>query len=67
MGGANGAGGMDYILTPTAIQQKLSIRKFDGTELCRGLGSGFFDSYVFARDQARRVVIRLPLVGRREG
>uniref|UniRef100_A0AAV1TR58 RxLR effector candidate protein n=1 Tax=Peronospora matthiolae TaxID=2874970 RepID=A0AAV1TR58_9STRA len=28
---------------PSASQQKLNIRKFDGTELYRGLGSGFFD------------------------
>ena len=28
---------------PTAIQRKLNIRKFDGTELYKGLGSGFFD------------------------
>uniref|UniRef100_M4BU28 RxLR effector candidate protein n=1 Tax=Hyaloperonospora arabidopsidis (strain Emoy2) TaxID=559515 RepID=M4BU28_HYAAE len=29
--------------TPIASQQKLSIRKFNGTELYKGLGSGFFD------------------------
>uniref|UniRef100_A0AAV1TI68 Uncharacterized protein n=1 Tax=Peronospora matthiolae TaxID=2874970 RepID=A0AAV1TI68_9STRA len=28
---------------PSASQRKLNIRKFDGTELYRGLGSGFFD------------------------
>ena len=27
---------------PTASQRKLNIRKFDGTELYKGLGSGFF-------------------------
>ena len=29
--------------TPNASQRKLSIRKFDGTELYKGLGSGFFN------------------------
>ena len=29
--------------TPDARQRKLAIRKFDGTELYIGLGSGFFD------------------------
>ena len=33
---------MNYT-TPTAAQRKLRIRKFDGTELCLGLGSGFYD------------------------
>ena len=28
---------------PSASQRKLNIRKFDGTELYKGLGSGFFD------------------------
>uniref|UniRef100_A0AAV1TBI4 Uncharacterized protein n=1 Tax=Peronospora matthiolae TaxID=2874970 RepID=A0AAV1TBI4_9STRA len=28
---------------PSSSQRKLNIRKFDGTELYRGLGSGFFD------------------------
>ena len=28
---------------PTASQRKLNIRKFDGTELYKGLGSGFYD------------------------
>uniref|UniRef100_A0AAV1UNK0 Uncharacterized protein n=1 Tax=Peronospora matthiolae TaxID=2874970 RepID=A0AAV1UNK0_9STRA len=28
---------------PSASQRKLNTRKFDGTELYRGLGSGFFD------------------------
>uniref|UniRef100_A0AAV1T110 CCHC-type domain-containing protein n=1 Tax=Peronospora matthiolae TaxID=2874970 RepID=A0AAV1T110_9STRA len=28
---------------PSASQRKLNIRKFNGTELYRGLGSGFFD------------------------
>uniref|UniRef100_A0AAV1UEI6 Uncharacterized protein n=1 Tax=Peronospora matthiolae TaxID=2874970 RepID=A0AAV1UEI6_9STRA len=37
------AGRMNYISSPTASQQQLPIRKFDGTELCLGLGSGFFD------------------------
>ena len=36
-------GGTDYVFTPTASQRKLSIRKFDGTELYRGLGSLFVD------------------------
>ena len=27
---------------PTASQRKLNIRKFDGTELYKGLGSGFY-------------------------
>ena len=29
--------------TPDAGQRKLAIRKFDGTEVYVGLGSGFFD------------------------
>ena len=29
--------------TPDARQRMLTVRKFDGTELYRGLGSGFFD------------------------
>ena len=29
--------------TPDARQRKLAIRKFDGTEVYVGLGSGFFD------------------------
>ena len=28
---------------PTTSQRKLNIRKFDGTELYKGLGSGFVD------------------------
>ena len=28
---------------PTTSQQKLNIRKFDGTELYKGIGNGFFD------------------------
>ena len=28
---------------PTASQRKLNIRKFDGSDLYKGLGSGFFD------------------------
>ncbi|CCI49096.1 unnamed protein product [Albugo candida] len=32
-----------YYAIPTAAQRKLTIRKFAGTELYRGLGSGFHD------------------------
>lgn len=32
-----------FYATPNASQRKLSIRKFDGTELYKGLGSGFLD------------------------
>lgn len=27
---------------PTAIQHKINMKKFDGTELFKGLGSGYF-------------------------
>uniref|UniRef100_A0AAV1V9X2 Uncharacterized protein n=1 Tax=Peronospora matthiolae TaxID=2874970 RepID=A0AAV1V9X2_9STRA len=29
--------------TPDARQRKLASRKFDGTEMCLGLGSNYFD------------------------
>ena len=32
-----------HVKTPDARQRKLTVRKFDGTELYRGLGSGFYD------------------------
>ena len=32
-----------HVGTPDARQRKMTVRKFDGTELYRGLGSGFND------------------------
>ena len=62
-------GGTDYVFTPTASQRKLSIRKFDGTELYRGLGSVFAD---WGRTFLRAIELaesscHISLDGRREG
>ena len=37
------AAGRDHYGMPSASQRKLPVRKFDGTELYKGLGSGFYD------------------------
>uniref|UniRef100_A0AAV1TP18 Uncharacterized protein n=1 Tax=Peronospora matthiolae TaxID=2874970 RepID=A0AAV1TP18_9STRA len=40
---ANVRPGINGYAMPSASQRKLIIRKFNGTELYRGLGSGFFE------------------------
>ena len=40
--------GLNGYMMPTASRRKLNIRKFDGTELDKGLGSGFSTGYALS-------------------